>query len=493
MPGLHQLLSHTLDMKWKPIRAGRDYLQPYGKHPAVDAVAELVWNALDAEADEVDVEIETASIGGDDRALLHVTRIVVADNGHGITPEQAESAFLSLGDSWKKGLHGRTLNNKRALHGNRGRGRLHVYALGHRATWSSVSIVDDSPTLIEIRGDQDKIDGFTIGEPTPTAGRTGTTVTVTVEQGRSLTALLRDDFHLQLATRLAPHLLANADIMVTVDGTRLDPGQLIEGEPIDIELDIPPAQLDGHGRPILTIVDWIDEMRRAPGIVLCNENGTALIEVGKGAPAAPVTSTGYLKWSGFSDAAHDLILAEVRHGEIITAATKALEDHVKQRVGTATTTIVRRLKDEEIYPYPDQLDDPIEQTERDLFDLIAVTVRGTLNAGNRAQRAMSTRLLKLALEERPETLDTLLAEALDLAPADRELLTDLLRVSSWARSSALHPRSPAGWTCWQRCATSSTAPECLNGCERSTSYIRLSKTTPGYSAKTGASVAPRPA
>jgi hypothetical protein len=39
------------------------------------------------------------------------------------------------------------------------------------------------------------------------------------------------------------------------------------------------------------------------------------------------------------------------------------------------------LKDEEVYPYADELDDPIQRTERDLFDLVAVTVRGTLNAG----------------------------------------------------------------------------------------------------------------
>jgi hypothetical protein len=80
-------------MEWKPVRAGRDHLQQYGRQPAVDAVAELVWNALDAEADEVTVEIETASVGEGDRALAHVTRIVVSDNGHGITPDLAETAF----------------------------------------------------------------------------------------------------------------------------------------------------------------------------------------------------------------------------------------------------------------------------------------------------------------------------------------------------------------------------------------------------------------
>jgi hypothetical protein len=192
-----------------------------------------------------------------------------------------------------------------------------------------VSIVDYTATLVELRGDQNKIDGFTISEPKPTAGPTGTTVTVTVEQGRSLTALLRDDLHLQLAARLAPHLLVNADILVTVNGTRLDPAALIDGEPIDIELDITPKDLDGHEAPVLTIVDWTDEMRRAPGIVLCNGNGTALIDIDKSAPTAPVNTTGYLKWSGFSDTAQDLIVAEVRHSEIIAAAAKALDQHIK--------------------------------------------------------------------------------------------------------------------------------------------------------------------
>ncbi|WP_225953168.1 ATP-binding protein [Kibdelosporangium phytohabitans] len=139
-------------MAWKPIRAGRDHIQQYGKQPAVDAVAELIWNSLDAEADQVDVQMETASIGVADSTLTYVTRIVVSDNGHGITPDLAETAFLSLGDSWKKTLNGRTVNNKRALHGNMGRGRFFVYALGSRVTWSSFSLVDGKPTVVEIRG-----------------------------------------------------------------------------------------------------------------------------------------------------------------------------------------------------------------------------------------------------------------------------------------------------------------------------------------------------
>jgi len=107
-------------MVWMPILAGRDHLALYAKQGAVDALVELIWNGLDAEADEVAIDIESSSMGPGDRAMFYVTRIQVLDNGHGITPEIAKSAFPSLGDSWKRKLNGRTLNGKRQCTGNLG-------------------------------------------------------------------------------------------------------------------------------------------------------------------------------------------------------------------------------------------------------------------------------------------------------------------------------------------------------------------------------------
>lgn len=424
-------MEHTLRMAWMTVRAGRDHLQQYSKQGAIDALAELIWNGLDAEADEVDVEIEVSSLGDTDRDMYHVTRIAISDNGHGITPDIAKEAFPSLGDSWKRNLNGRTLNSKRALHGSLGRGRFYVYSLGHRARWSSISKAREGFVRIEIEGNQSRIDGFSDSDPVATMGPTGTTVTVLVEQGRTLAALLRDDLHLRLAARLAAHLLANKDITVRVNGRPIDPAQLVDGEPTNISLNsIPEKYLDGREMPILTIVDWTDEMKRAPGIVLCNENGMSLVEIDKSGPVAPTKSTGYLRWSGFSESANELLLAQLKRPEIIEEAVKALESHIKQRVEVVTANIVARLKQEGSYPYPDESTDPIKQTEREMFDLVAVTARSTLSAGNIQQRAMSAKLLKLAMEERPEKLDIILTETLNLTKDDQELLTDMLRYSS---------------------------------------------------------------
>jgi hypothetical protein len=216
-------LRQTLAMAWVPVHAGQDHLLQFSRRPAIEALAELIWNGLDAEAELVDVDIETASLGPDSE-LLHITKITITDTGHGITPDLATRAFPSLGDSWKKGLSGRTVNGKRALHGSLGRGRFYVYSLGHRAHWSSTSEAGDSYQRLEISGDQARIDGFSIGEAAPAEGPTGTTLAITVEQGRSLGVLLREDVPLQLAARLAPHLIGNPDLTVRINGERVDPG-----------------------------------------------------------------------------------------------------------------------------------------------------------------------------------------------------------------------------------------------------------------------------
>lgn len=418
-------------MAWVPIHAGQDHLQQFARRPAIDALTELIWNGLDAEADVVDVDIDVQSMIDGSREMTYVTRVTVRDNGHGMTPEKAQAAFASLGDSWKRGLSGRTVNGKRALHGSQGRGRFFAYSLGHRARWTSVATSDEGLTRTDISGDQSRIDGFTVGETKPDAGPTGTVVVIDVEQGRSHRALTADDVTQQVAARLAAHLLGNKDITVRINGRKVDPGPLIEGKPTEQPLtDVPAEDLGGREVPVLLLVDWSDEMRSAPGVVLCTEDGASLVEVEKSAPPGTVRSTGYLRWSGWSEVGADLLLAHFQYPAVIDAAVEALARHVAARTGAVTATIVATLKEEGAYPYPDEIADPVQNTERQLFDLVAVTARGPLRHSNRQQRKMTAHLLQLALQERPESLDIILAEALSLSAEERDELAELLQFSS---------------------------------------------------------------
>src|SRR5664279_2186902 len=101
-----RLMQQTGPMAWLPIRAGQDHLQQFSRRSVIDSLAEMIWNGLDAEADLVEVVIETTVPEADGAELAAVTSVIIKDNGHGITPEIASSAFPSLGDSWKKSLNG---------------------------------------------------------------------------------------------------------------------------------------------------------------------------------------------------------------------------------------------------------------------------------------------------------------------------------------------------------------------------------------------------
>ncbi|WP_206241696.1 ATP-binding protein [Novosphingobium terrae] len=59
------------------------------------AVAELIWNALDADANRVEMFLREDQLGD-------FEAIEVIDDGHGIEHGDAESLFSRLGGSWKK-------------------------------------------------------------------------------------------------------------------------------------------------------------------------------------------------------------------------------------------------------------------------------------------------------------------------------------------------------------------------------------------------------
>lgn len=421
------------DVTWVEVRAGRDYLEPHTKRNVVDAVTELVWNGLDAEADLVDVDVHTGVMGSGADEMRYVTSVTVSDNGHGMTHDRALEAFSSLGDSWKKFLHKRTVNGKRALHGSNGRGRFAVYSIGHSARWETVAQDESGRRYrVVIRGDRARINGCDVDAPEQTKEPNGTHVIVTVSQGESPPALLADDLASRLTSRLAPHLMANRDIVVRLNGQRLDPHALVDGEPKSVELEnIPADELAEREIPTLHIYDWTEDVRQKSTIMLCDEHGNGLIEVDRAVGNAAVGSTGYLNWSGFGTSGQELALAPMRYPDLISAAVSEFDKHVQARLKSVRTTIVQRLKREGAYPYGDSPStDPIKQVEQEMFDLVVVAARGALSKGTKQSRTMSAKLMQLALQERPDSLDTILAEVFDMPDDGREQFADMLRYST---------------------------------------------------------------
>jgi hypothetical protein len=117
----------------------------------------------------------------------------------------------------------------------------------------------------------------------------------------------------------------------------------------------------------------------------------------------------------------------------MAAARRTLAEHIRTRTAEATAHIVDQLKSEGAYPYESPPTTPIDETEQQMYDLVLVAARQTLLNASRDHRAMSARLLQIALEERPGSLDTILSQTLNLTPEEQRELADMLSFSPLGR------------------------------------------------------------
>lgn len=153
------------------VQAQPDHLDSLAKGKPLFALAELIWNAFDADAHEVRVTVKENGLGG-------VEEIAIQDDGRGLPHSEAETAFGYLGGSWKKKA-GRTIGEKRILHGKEGKGRFKAFALGNQVNWRTVFQANGNLEEFRILGNRSNLKKFTIETPTALkSGSTGTVVTI---------------------------------------------------------------------------------------------------------------------------------------------------------------------------------------------------------------------------------------------------------------------------------------------------------------------------
>src|SRR4026208_10984 len=78
-----------------PVEVQTDFLERQTRAQPTQALAELIWNSLDADAAKVNVGVAESKVGG-------MESISISDNGGGIPFAEAPNVFGYLGGSWKR-------------------------------------------------------------------------------------------------------------------------------------------------------------------------------------------------------------------------------------------------------------------------------------------------------------------------------------------------------------------------------------------------------
>ena len=402
-----------------------DFLERQAKAQPVKAVAELIWNGLDADASRIDVHLEFGELGMD--------KIVVRDDGHGIPHKEAPYLFTRLGGSWKKpGAFTKTKN--RMLHGYEGKGRFKVLALGRVADWRvTYPAEDDSLKTYTITVIKDNIRKVTITDEVEIlTGNPGVEVTVS-ELNKQYRSLKPESAVQELAEIFALYLRDYNDVSVYYEGQKIDPNTFIV-DTRSINLD--KINSEGGEYPVnLEIIEWRTLTTRA--LYLCTENGFPLSKVPKHFHVGDFNFSAYLRSSFITNLhqAGQLDLGEMMPllNDRIEDARQAIKRYARERAAQRARSLVEEWKAEMVYPFKGEAGSPLEDIERKVFDIVAVTASDYMPDFEKAppkKKAFDLRMLRTAVEKSPQELQTILNEVLNLPARKQRELAELLEEAS---------------------------------------------------------------
>jgi len=413
-------------MQTLTIEVTQDHIDRLSKaKKPVLGIAELIWNSVDADATVVDVRLNRNELGSLDR-------IEVIDNGLGITMADAQEGFGHLGGSWKQHDH-QTKREKRILHGRQGQGRFRAFALCERVEWDTTYLVGGALAEYKIIGTSNDKRRFIITDETPSArGGTGTTATLTnlISQQTSLDTAKAVP---ELNKLFALYLKQYPQVRLSYDGETVDPS-ILEDTRTTYPLPAFTTE-DGRSHEVsLTIIEWNMDIER--GLYLCTEGGFTLRELPPGIHAPGYRFTAYLSSNLLEEMEENgtIEMEEFTDLRKLLDITKdQMRRHFLRRDAENASGVVEQWKHEEIYPYAGEPKDIIEETERQVFDVVAVNLDAYVEDFKESKphsKKLTFTLLRYALESNPSSLNFILEQVVGLPKEKQDEFAALLQKTS---------------------------------------------------------------
>jgi hypothetical protein len=403
------------------VEVKKDHLDKVSKSTALNALTEIVWNAFDADADLVEVSIAHSALG--------IESICVKDDGHGISFNDSKAVFSSLGGSWKG--HKGVSPKGRFLHGKEGQGRFKSFSLGRVVEWLTSFEENNKVLSYSITGKAEDKGSFYQAIPVKSESKkTGTIVSI-YEPHKDFTSINTERMVEYFAAVFAIYLSKYKAIRLFVNGTLVDP----ESQKLKTsELPLESVTFDEIVYPYeLEIIEW--KCATPNEIHLCNVNGFPILPLDKTVKGTGDFSyTAYLKSEHISklNAVGTLGLGEleVSLSAPIDAAVLAIKNHFMLRRIEDSADKIKRWRDENVYPYLQEPEGPVEAAERQVFDILALNVSEQIPEFEKSSlklKKFQFRLLKQIVGSRPDDLHIILTEVLNLSAEKQSELAELLK------------------------------------------------------------------
>lgn len=409
-------------MKTITVQVREDHLETVAKTKPMTALAELIWNALDAEATEVRIEFHTNELDG-------LEAILVVDNGAGLHYDDGIMVFQSLGGSWKR-PNGRTSELKRELHGKYGKGRFRAFTLGSKVTWNSVYHEAGDCYQFSISGSADKLGQFNVtnakGAPELNTGMRVEILNPPVGSG----VLLGVKAQQEVTDIFALYLRQYPGVRIVYDNVPLDPANAERGfhrYPLGAMVMENGEQVGGE----LEVVEWNLPGKR--GVYLCDEHGFMRHNALPRLHFRGFSYTAYLKSSHVTVLDREGLLqagelvSDVR--QLLDAARAKLREHFALQEAKRAMDTLERWQAEDIYPYGSAPRDENEANERRIFDIYATHLHQIFPdfaSASLRSKHLTLSLLKELVASEPTRVARVLDQVLEFPEDKEEAILELM-------------------------------------------------------------------
>jgi hypothetical protein len=399
-----------------------DFLARQTRAKPIPALAELIWNGLDGDATDINVELKRNDLAGE------LSQIIIYDNGDGFSRQDANELFGNLGGSWKRATR-QTNRFKREIHGQEGRGRYKAFALGSSVEWNVCYRAPDGNRSFIIKVLHGGLSDVTIGDEKAAPDRpTGVVVTIS-DLWKDYRLLETNDSIQDLTEMFALYLINYNNVRVSIAGVTIDPASAIASQ-TTLTLAVIADQEDSH-KVELQIIEWKSQTKRV--LYLCTSSGFPVDQVDTRFHVGSFSFSAYVKSTFFDKMQKEgrIGLAELEPvvHSFIESAREAIKVYFQEREAEKARSIVDEWKERDVYPYRGEPQSTVEKAERQVFDIVAVRLQEVapdIGAGSETSKAFHLRMLRSAIERGPDELQTIMKEVLNLPAKEQKELAALL-------------------------------------------------------------------
>lgn len=407
------------------IELADEHFKAIAKAKPANAICELLWNSLDADAGNVEISFIRNEMSG-------LESIVLKDDGTGIKYNELEKCFKFLGKSPK--TYKERSDKGRIFHGKNGEGRYQAFCLGKLLEWNSIyeedgkfwefSITTASPT--EFPYTEPKLSKST---------KTGVTVSIKdLTDGAKENFAITTNLKKELITGFAHYLKAYEvqDIKIIVDGELLD----LQKALIATERAAFTVTNDENKEVIkinFDIYHWHDKSIKKR--YFCSKDGVVIHEDQKtGLMVKDFGHSIYLSSDYFDHLHKDgsfvlQLTANPVFDSISSQMDHFVSDFLRKQLAEKSRSKIQQLKSKEVYPYKDLPENKLQQVERDFFDICASKlIESSKNflGGTNDNQKLLLELLKNSLEKGPDNVVNIMREVVKLPEEEINNLKDLI-------------------------------------------------------------------